>query len=259
MTDLIRLAQRNSARFAVAKITRGPEFASVAKRLVAAKPRYQAIEAKTGVPWAFIAVVHEREASQNFALSIAQGDPWDRVSRHVPKGRGPFASFEDAAVDALVNCQPYAARNKDWSIGSLLTMLEQYNGLGYASKDVPSPYIWAGTDQYVSGKYVADHVYDASVIDRQLGCAGLLLAMNAIDASIMFEASPQAPSMAQPTLRRGNTGDAVRELQRALKILDDGSFGPRTEEAVKAFQKSHGLLQDAIAGPQTLAALGVKP
>ena len=34
------------------------------------------------------------------------------------------------------------------------------------------------------GKYVADHVFDPKAVDRQLGCAGLILAMAAIDASV---------------------------------------------------------------------------
>jgi lysozyme family protein len=88
------------------------------------------------VPWAFIAVAHERESSQDWTGILAQGDPWNRVSVHVPAGRGPFKSWEDAAIDALVNCAPHAAQNKDWSIGGTLTMLEQYNGLGYASEAV---------------------------------------------------------------------------------------------------------------------------
>jgi lysozyme family protein len=153
-------------------------------RPVAAKQRYLAVSARTGVPWFVIAVIHQRECSQSWAGSIAQGDPWDRKSTHVPAGRGPFKSWEDAAVDALANCAPYAARNKDWSIGGILTLLEQYNGLGYASRGLASPYIWSGTDQYVSGKYVADHVFDPKAVDRQLGCAGLILAMAAIDTSV---------------------------------------------------------------------------
>jgi hypothetical protein len=54
---------------------------------------------------------------------IAQGDPWAAKSTHVGACRGPFKSWEDAAVDALVNCAPFAARNKDWSIGGILTLL----------------------------------------------------------------------------------------------------------------------------------------
>lgn len=154
----------------------GPAFQKVAERLSApeAKKRYQDVEKTTGVPWWFIAVVHEREASQRWDRQLAQGDPLSRKSTHVPKGRGPFKTWEEGAVDALVNCAPYAARNKDWSIGGALAKLEEYNGLGYYRKGIPSPYIWAGTDQYVKGKYVADGVFDPNHVDKQLGCAGLL-------------------------------------------------------------------------------------
>jgi hypothetical protein len=129
MTDLAALRSANTKRWANARLTRN--FSFVAKHLVSpsAKSRYQAVAAKTGVPWAAIAVIHERECSQDWTGSLAQGDPWNRVSVHVPAGRGPFRSWEDAAVDALVNCAPYAARNEDWSIGGTLTKLEEYNGL----------------------------------------------------------------------------------------------------------------------------------
>jgi lysozyme family protein len=139
MTDLNALKAANARRWANAKLTR--DFSAVARRLTApsAKAQYQAVEKLTGVPWYFIAIVHEREASQNWAGSLAQGDPWNKVSVHVPAGRGPFVSWQAAAVDALDNCPPHAGRNTDWSIGGLLTMAEEYNGLGYASKGVPSP------------------------------------------------------------------------------------------------------------------------
>jgi lysozyme family protein len=187
MVDLIKLKDANVRRWNAAELTRGPEFLPVARRLVAAKQRYMNVSVKTGIPWPFIAVTHQRESSQNWNRSLAQGDPWNQVSAHVPAGRGPFMSWEDAAYDALVNCAPHAARNKDWSIGGLLTLLEQYNGTGYAAKGVPSPYIWSGTDQYKSGKYVADHVYDANAVDKQLGCAGLIMAMMSLDPSIKFD------------------------------------------------------------------------
>ena len=119
MTDLVALKALNERRWANAKLTRAraPEFKAPAQKAVANKARYQAIEARTGVSWIFIAVSHYRESTQNFSKSLAQGDPWNKVSTHVPAGRGPFASFEDAAVDALVKCAPHGARNKDWSIG----------------------------------------------------------------------------------------------------------------------------------------------
>ena len=55
----------------------------------AAKAVYEEL-AQVGVPWHVIAVIHEREASQDWAGSLAQGDRWDRVSVNEPKGRGPF-------------------------------------------------------------------------------------------------------------------------------------------------------------------------
>jgi lysozyme family protein len=188
MTDLVALKAANEQRWAKAKLTRN--FGSIAQHLVAPKLRYQAVSANTGVPWAVIAVIHERECSQDWMGSLAQGDPWNRVSVHVPAGRGPFKSWEDAAVDALVNCAPHAARNKDWSIGGILTLLEEYNGLGYAFRGVPSPYLWSGTDQYRSGKYIRDGVYDPDAVDSQLGCAGLLMAMMTLDRSIGFVGKP---------------------------------------------------------------------
>ena len=35
----------------------------IAKKLIAGKPRYQAVAAKTGVPWAAIALIHQMDAA----------------------------------------------------------------------------------------------------------------------------------------------------------------------------------------------------
>lgn len=202
MITLESLTAANARRWGVARplASRQAAFTATARRLVAARDKYQAVAGKTGVPWFAIAVIHEREASQRWDASIAQGDPWDHVSVHVPKGRGPFASWEAAAVDALTACAPHAARWRDWSPGGLMTLLEQYNGLGYANMGLPSPYVWSGTDQYRCGKYVADGRFDPQAVDQQLGCAGLVLAMAGLDAGVAMalgrvpSASPTAPA-----------------------------------------------------------------
>jgi lysozyme family protein len=82
-----------------------------------AKARYVAVSNKTSVLWFVIAVISEREASQSRKANLAQDDPWNEVSIHVPKGRGSSKSWEDAAVDALANCAPHAAKWKDWTAG----------------------------------------------------------------------------------------------------------------------------------------------
>ena len=63
--------------------------------------------------------------------------------------------------------------------------------------------------------------------------------------------------MAEPLLKRGSTGEAVRELQVALNALGyntgavDGQFGAQTESAVKHFQQDRGITADAVVGPIT--------
>lgn len=213
MLDLVALKAANERRWKNAKVTKA--FGGIAKSLVAAKPRYQKVEAKTGVPWPVIAVIHERESSQNWGRSLAQGDPWNRVSVNVPRGRGPFASWEDAAIDALVNCHPFLARKKDWSIGGTLVNLETYNGIGYAAKGGPSPYLWAGTDQYTSGKYVRDGVYDPNHVDRQPGCANLLRAMMALDPTITFTGAkiiPLPPKPATPVPEKASFWNSILNI-----------------------------------------------
>lgn len=191
MLTVPQLIDANARRWAACEITpsRSAEVQLVAKRLIAPTPKvtYEAIENATGVPWWVVAVIHEREADQNFACSIAQGDPWNQVSCHVPKGRGPFSSFFAAAVDALKNCAPKAAIWKDWSPGGTLTILEEYNGLGYEDYHAEaSPYIWGATNQEQRGKYVGDGEFSATTWDTQLGCAAVLKAMMTLDPSIVL-------------------------------------------------------------------------
>ena len=224
MTGLNALAAANAARWHNAKLTR--DFGAIARRLVSpsAKARYESVSGRTGVPWAVIAVIHERECSQDWTRSLAQGDPWNRTSVHVPAGRGPFISWEAAAVDALVNCPPYAARNKDWSIGEALTKLEEYNGLGYAARGLPSPYLWSGTDRYTSGKYVRDGVYDPDAVDQQLGCAGLLKAMVALDPTAGL-ASEQSVSITSGRIRNSSPSRQSKPTRPSLSNPSKGSIG----------------------------------
>jgi len=52
-------------------------------------------------------------------------------------------------------------------------------------------------------------------------------------------------------VRRGDRGEEVRWIQKALQITADGIFGPKTESAVKNFQKMKGVQADGIVGPVT--------
>ena len=53
----------------------------------------------------------------------------------------------------------------------------------------------------------------------------------------------------------GSTGPVVKQIQTALGLIPDGSFGPLTKEALVTWQREHNLTADGIAGPSTLARL----
>lgn len=69
-------------------------------------------------------------------------------------------------------------------------------------------------------------------------------------------AKPPAKGWFTRTLREGDSGNDVKELQKRLKLNADGEFGPKTKAAVVAFQKSKKLTADGVVGPKTAAALG---
>jgi hypothetical protein len=56
-------------------------------------------------------------------------------------------------------------------------------------------------------------------------------------------------------IKKGDSGEDVQFIQRALKLKADGRFGPITEAAVRKFQGDNGLRIDGIVGPQTQTIL----
>ena len=155
--------------------------------------RYQAVSDKTGVPWYFIAATHMRESSCDFRGVLHNGEHIigsGRKTTLVPRGRGPFKTWEEAAIDALRLHSLH--RIPDWSIERVLYECERFNGWGYYYKGRVSPYVWSGTTLYKSGKYVADGVYDPSHVDSQLGCAVILKRIEK-DGAIV-DPNPVAPA-----------------------------------------------------------------
>lgn len=53
----------------------------------------------------------------------------------------------------------------------------------------------------------------------------------------------------------GSNGEEVKYIQKALGLVVDGGFGPKTAEAVKAWQTKNGLTADGIVGQNTLFKL----
>lgn len=149
--------------------------------IVASRPRYEAVQAATGVPWYVVGVIHLLESSLNFSKHLHNGDPLTARTVHVPADR-PAApprsgslpyTWEESAEDALSRFRSW----RNWGVAGALYQLERYNGWGYQSRGVPSPYLYSFSDQYEKGKYAADGVYDPDLVSRQAGAATVLKRM----------------------------------------------------------------------------------
>jgi lysozyme family protein len=156
------------------------DIAAFKKHYEANKSRYEAVADQTGVPAPLIAAIHWREGSGNFGTYLHQGDPLGKPPTHVPTNIPTFGKneWEKAAAHAINQkkaCRDALKMDKNTTDrAKMAAYAERYNGLGYDNKGVTSPYVYSGTDAYSSGKYVADHVYSSSAVDKQVGVIPLV-------------------------------------------------------------------------------------
>lgn len=139
---------------------------------------YDPVEAATRVPWYVTGAIDSREENFSHGGYLGNGDPLSRVTTHVPRGRGPFTSWYAGAIDAYhLDGMDHLPVGGHWDIVTALIKCEAYNGLGYASKGLPSPYVWGGTNIQKPGKYIRDGVWSSTAWDSQPGCAAIWLAL----------------------------------------------------------------------------------
>lgn len=87
--------------------------------------------------------------------------------------------------------------------------------------------------------------------------ATTLIAMPTAANAAKAKDKPAAYAVAAPVLKTGDRGEAVKVLQRALKIdKASGYFGPVTRIAVKKLQKANGLGATGVVGVETWTVLG---
>ena len=142
-------------------------ISSMGDRIRFYRARYHAVAAATGIPWEIVGAIHMRESGCDFAMNFLNGDtPWSAVTVTVPKGRGPWASWEACAIEMLNEQDRPAVPD---AIG-VCTFMEGYNGFGYLSRGLNSPYLWAGSNHGIGvGKYTSDGHYDPEAVDDQAG------------------------------------------------------------------------------------------
>lgn len=251
--------------------SRERDFDAVADKLVRnyMNGRYGDVAQTTGVPLPWIAASFEREASSDFSRSPAQGDRWNVVSIHVPRGRGPFPSWAAAAKDAyhLDGLDQVGAAGWSWALGAYYA--ELFNGFGYRDYHrMRSPYVWGGTNLQTRGKYESDGSFNPSTLDQQLGVVPMMMRMVERCPALTLPGAWPFPDPLElvraPTLVPAPTpiaGFDVKAVQRALKAkgfdpgLVDGSFGRKTSAALRAFEASRGLVADGLLDQKTVDAL----
>jgi lysozyme family protein len=247
----------------ICQVQRKPLADQAAARLLKDKAFYTAVTSQTGVPAAFIMALNERESSGNLNTYLGNGEPLGRVTRLVPKGRGPFPNWSTGAIDAIK--YDHLDGTAAWTLPFACYRGESWNGFGPRAHGIHTGYLWAGTNIYSRGKYVADGVWDANHVDTQLGVIPVLLSIMEKDPSLKVgDAIPivQAPSVipAPQPAPEGVIGAAsvqagLNKLGQNPPLVVDGSYGRRTREALRQFQVVHNLVSDGLFGPVTKAAL----
>jgi hypothetical protein len=105
----------------------------------------------------------------------------------------------------------------------------------------------------------------ASVLGERVGFTGFLWHNSIFMCVKRYLTDSQYKSILAPKppqfqlkriLEKGSRGDDVRELQKILKIHEDGVFGSQTLRYVRKFQDLHKLKVDGQVGEHTAKALG---
>lgn len=148
-----------------------------------AQKRLMGIEVQTGVPWFVVGALLVREAGLrngelDFKAVLHNGERivgTGRKTTLVPRGLGPFSTWEEAALDAI---RREGLDKLNWhgtdGIAAVAYAAEKFNGFGYRYRGIPSPYLWGGTSVQQRGKFVADGVFDRTVMDQQIGIMAVI-------------------------------------------------------------------------------------
>lgn len=203
------------------------------------------------------------EAGLRFTGHLHNGDPLTARTVHVPKGRpktgNPTFTWEQSAADALQIAKLDSW--DDWTVPGVLYKLEAYNGFGYRTRhpEVLSPYLWAASNHYTRGKYVADGTFSPTAVSKQCGGAVLLRRMAeagvlAFDATNTLDEEPPTDlDDVAPLVRfSSKKSEAAAQLQSLLNsfpgifVRVDGVPGKRTSDAFRKVT-GHFLLGDPRA------------
>jgi lysozyme family protein len=247
LTEILKSEYQRLFDTCIINTNRYPVVTKTVETIAKEKAQYEAIAGRTGTPWYFIGIIHKMECDCSFNKHLHNGDPLTARTIQVPKGRPktgsvPFTFF-DSAVDALTY-EDYTEWN-DWSISGMLYCFEKYNGFGYRSKGINTPYLWSFSNHYTSGKFIKDGVYNSRAISTQIGTAVLLRRMSELQIAIAGEKDllTQIKELGpQVSFDPGHYHATAARLQKLLNSVGqhlkiDGKAGRNTSDA---YQKISG-------------------
>lgn len=212
----------------------------IVERIIENRQRYETVSAEVGVPWFFIAAIHNMEAVQRFDRHLHNGDRLTARTVHVPAGR-PFGgeppfTWEESSQDALLMHRIHEV--EEWTLPAVLYELEKYNGWGYRlyHTHVKSPYLWGFSNHYTSGKYVADGTWSDTAVSRQCGAAVIIRRLEELGKIKWLTGEmPEGPVLyyANEVITHGE--DLQRFLNKfsGISLRVDGWPGEHTSDAVK--------------------------
>lgn len=180
--------------------------------------------------------------------------------------KGGAAEY-DRLARAIKLDRDAALRSASW--GAFQIMGDNYKACGFADADSFVKAMVAGEPEqleafvsFVKKSRLDDELARLDWAGFARGYNGPAYKTNKYDSKLAgaysyhMAGGPRAASP-MPVLKMGDSGEEVKRLQAALKIVMDGDFGPATKAAVIAFQKKHGLYPDGVVGRNSWAALGV--
>jgi lysozyme family protein len=155
------------------------EAESLAKFVETNRARYETVATPLGIPWFFVGVLQCMECDPpRFSKHLHNGDPLSAATVQVPAGRpkpwNPPNDWETSATDALT-FEGFSGQD-DWSLPAILFRIEKFNGFGYRklANPINTPYLWSFSNQYKSGKFVADGKFSPTAVSNQCGAAVIL-------------------------------------------------------------------------------------
>ena len=182
--------------------------------------------------------------------------------------------------NASFSCQPFQyCQSAKWNIGFCVAAFVDHGGAaatklvgqfdhdaGHFAITVAAMIFGAAAHHDIFVRFVKRNGLDDELIRRDWDsfarqCKGPKYKENKYDMKLaaayaVYRAGGAYVDSPNPVVQMGDTDEAVKKLQRLLKIGDDGDFGPGTKAAVVKFRKGKGLFADWIVGKGTSAALG---